>query len=175
MTWHIWCDGSCQHGLANVPKKTPGWGGWCAIVEHGSNGLVLRGRQPLTTNVRMELRAAIEGLRVVPEGESVVINTDCTTLLCVRDAVAGSRKPLGKDRDLWRELAAEIALRTVRFHLIVKGERSDIHRRAHVIAGAEARGGLQDLPVNASPLDELGGAYRIRKGMRRQATRLTLA
>lgn len=174
MIWHIWTDGSCQHGLPQVPRGTLGWGGWCAIVEHGSDGLVLRGREPDTTNVRMELRAAIEGLRVVPVGEDVVLHTDCTTILCARDASkrgGRSRNPhkVLRDGELWKELGELIAWRTVHMHLIVKGERDKIHRRAHVIAGAEARGGLCNLPTNATPLDELGGGHRIRSGYRRQA------
>lgn len=169
MTWHVWCDGSCMHGLAQAPRGVGGWGGWCAIVEHGSDGRVLRGRVPDTTNVRMELRAAIEGLRVVPDGAGAVLHTDCTTLAVVHERWRRGLVPAnpGKDARLWLELDAEYERVGVDLRLIVKGERDPIHKRCHTIAGAEARGGLRNLPPNQVPLDELGGEHRVREGYRR--------
>lgn len=173
-TWNVWCDGSCQHGVAQAPRGVGGWGGWCAIVEHGSDGRVVRGRVPDTTNVRMELRAAIEGLRAVDAGAVAVLHTDCTTLLAVwyrwRDGAVNP--PRGPDARLWLELDAEFdRIGDVRVRLIERGVHDPVHRRCDKIAGAEARGGLRDLPPNSVPLDELGGDHRVRKGMRRLAVR----
>ena len=177
MTWHIWTDGSCinpsEAGRRATPKGGRGFGGWAAIIEHGSDGRVLRGRVDDTTNVRMELHAAIEGLRVVPDGAMVVLRTDCTTLLIVHerwrhDALAhrdGLR--FGPDIKLWRRLGQELDRVDVDFRLVLKGDRDPIHNRCHTIAGAEARGGLRNLPANHAPLDELGGDDKIRKGYRR--------
>jgi ribonuclease HI len=171
VTWHVWTDGSCQHGLREAPRGLGGWGGWCAIVENGSDGRVVRGRVPDTTNVRMELRAAIEGLRTVADGEPTVLHTDCTTVMIAVDRWQRGLRPNGKDAKLWLELGQELDRVPVTTVLIVRGVRDPIHRRCHTIAGAEARGGLSDLPANSVPLDEIGGAHKIRKGMRRLAVR----
>ena len=183
MTWHIWTDGSCMHGYANVPKGLLGWGGWAAIVEHGSEGVVLRGRVPDTTNVRMELRAAIEGVRAVPAGATAVLHTDSMTVVDVhwrwrRNIIGGYR---GKDARLWLELDAEFARVPTRIVIVGKGARDPIHRRAHGYAGLEARGGLRNLPVNATPIETstvardtkarqqlMDDGHRTRKGMRRR-------
>lgn len=167
MSWHVWTDGSCQHGLPQVSKGMPGYGGWAAIVEHGSDGRVLRGRVAQTTNVRMELRAAIEGLRVVAGGKRCVLHTDCTTLLIVYERRLWPRLS-GRDGREWRELAAEFGRLDVEIDLITKGRRDPIHRRAHTIAGAEARAGLHKLPANAVPLDD---GHHVRAGMFQQAVR----
>jgi ribonuclease HI len=50
-------DGSC---LGN-----PGRGGWAAILRYGPHKKELFGSSPHTTNNRMELTAAIEGLRAL--------------------------------------------------------------------------------------------------------------
>lgn len=152
MTWHVWTDGSCQHGLEQVPRGLLGWGGWAAIVEHGSDGSVLRGRVPQTTNVRMELVAAIEALRFIPEGESVTLWTDCTTLQRVHTLARRNdlRELVSGDADLWLELAIEYDLHSVAVHVLGRGVRPAQHRRAHGFAGAEARSGLRDLPLNVT-------------------------
>lgn len=156
MIWHIWTDGSCKHGPGvETPRRTPGAGGWCAIVEHGSDGGVYRGRHPATTNVRMELVAATEGLRATPPGAEVVLHTDCTTILCVRDALERDVLDFGTgpDREFWRALGAELAARIVAVDLLGKGVRDSVHNRAHGFAGEEARAQLADLPANVVPLD----------------------
>ena len=52
---NIYTDGAC--------KNNPGPGGWAAVIltPHGTN-LTVRGRDPTSTNNRMELTAAIKGL-----------------------------------------------------------------------------------------------------------------
>ena len=53
----IYADGACP--------GNPGPGGWAAIVIDGGDERELSGGEPATTNQRMELRAALEGLRAV--------------------------------------------------------------------------------------------------------------
>ena len=52
---NIYTDGTC--------KNSPGPGGWAAVIltPHGTN-LTVRGRDPTSTNDRMELTAAVKGL-----------------------------------------------------------------------------------------------------------------
>jgi hypothetical protein len=120
----------------------------------------------------MEIRAAIEGLRVVPDGEQVVLHTDCTTVALAVARWREGHKPNGKDAKIWRELERQLDRVPVTLRLILRGERDPVHRRCHTIAGAEARGGLRDLPANSVPLDELGGDHRIRQGFRRSLRRV---
>jgi len=61
-------DGAC---LGN-----PGRGGWAAILRYNQHKKELWGSEPHTTNNRMELRAAIEGLRALKEGCAVEVVTD---------------------------------------------------------------------------------------------------
>ena len=70
----LYCDGSC---LGN-----PGPGGWayrvwkgrCALREHSGN-------EQSTTNNRMELRAAIEGLNSFPSASDIVVISDSRYLI----------------------------------------------------------------------------------------------
>jgi ribonuclease HI len=61
-------DGAC---LGN-----PGPGGWAALLRYNQHKKELWGAEPHTTNNRMELRAAIEGLRALKENCAVEVVTD---------------------------------------------------------------------------------------------------
>jgi ribonuclease HI len=165
MTWHIWSDGSCVNAQEaqkhTTPKGGVGYGGWAAVIEHGSDGFVLRGRVAETTNVVMELVAMIEGLRIVPAGESAVVHTDSTVILAVLDRwqrgtlEQGRRTPV--HADLWRDLAGEFDRLRVTVSMVERGMKDPVHKRAHVLAGAEAKALLHiangRIPPTATPLD----------------------
>lgn len=68
----IYTDGAC---LGN-----PGPGGWAAILKYGRHERELSGHEKDTTNNRMELRAALEGLRALTEPCQVTLYTDSTYL-----------------------------------------------------------------------------------------------
>ena len=63
----IYTDGACS--------GNPGPGGWAAIVM-GETTQQLTGGERHTTNNRMELTAAIEGLRALDESSTVKLHTD---------------------------------------------------------------------------------------------------
>ncbi len=64
----IYTDGGCD--------PNPGPGGWAAlIISHGTKREI-SGTDPQTTNNRMELTAAIEGLRFLKEPSKATIFTD---------------------------------------------------------------------------------------------------
>ena len=69
----ITTDGSC---LGN-----PGPGGWACILRFGAAKKELFGYDPFTTNNRMEMMAAIQGLLAVKEPCEVEITTDSEYLL----------------------------------------------------------------------------------------------
>ena len=61
-------DGAC--------KGNPGPGGWGVVIRHGSREKELAGGEPLTTNNRMELTAANEGLNARKRPCRVTLSTD---------------------------------------------------------------------------------------------------
>ncbi|MBR6917179.1 MAG: ribonuclease HI [Clostridia bacterium] len=69
----IYTDGSC--------KSNPGPGGWGAVLVYGSREKELCGGEPMTTNNRMELTAAIEALRALKEPCEVHLCSDSKYLI----------------------------------------------------------------------------------------------
>ena len=61
-------DGAC--------KGNPGPGGWGALIRSGTSERELAGGEKLTTNNRMELTAAIEGLNALKRPCHVTLSTD---------------------------------------------------------------------------------------------------
>ena len=108
-------DGACS-GNGRVGAR----GGWAAIVlVPGQEELVLTGGEAPSTNNRMELTAAIEGLRAAPAGSEVELVTDSTY---IANAIAkgwlsgwqrkgwltASRQPVA-NRELWERMIEELA------------------------------------------------------------------
>ena len=101
----IHTDGACS--------GNPGIGGWAAVLEYNKTQKSISGAEAHTTNNRMELQAAIEGLKTLTMPCSVIIFTDSIYL---RDGISkwiynwqkngwrtANKKPV-KNQDLWREL-----------------------------------------------------------------------
>jgi ribonuclease HI len=101
----IFTDGAC--------KGNPGPGGWGAIVRAGAREKEMSGGEPLTTNNRMELLAAIRALQALKRPCEIIVYTDS---IYVRDGITkwvhgwrrngwktADRKPV-KNADLWQEL-----------------------------------------------------------------------
>ena len=61
-------DGSCL--------RNPGPGGWAAVLQWRDETRELSGPMPETTNNRMELQAAIEGLKVLKRPMEIDRHTD---------------------------------------------------------------------------------------------------
>lgn len=102
-------DGAC---LGN-----PGPGGWAAILRFNEHKKELWGSEPHTTNNRMELRAAIEGLRALRENCAVEVVTDSeylkngiTTWIHGwkrKGWMTASKKPV-VNQDLWKALDEQV-------------------------------------------------------------------
>ena len=99
----IYTDGSC---LGN-----PGPGGWAAIVVEGGVKRNLSGGAPGTTNNRMELSAAIEGLEAVLKNAAVTVHSDSQHL--VNTMTRNWKRKV--NLDLWGSLDSLVASREVRW------------------------------------------------------------
>ncbi|HVP98363.1 MAG TPA: ribonuclease HI [Roseiarcus sp.] len=142
----IWTDGACS--------GNPGPGGWGAILRYDEHERQLKGGEPLTTNNRMELTAAIEALEALKRPCAVNIHTDSQYL---RGGVTewlsawrkngwrtAAKKPV-KNEDLWRRLAAAADRHDIRW-IWVKGHAGDEHNE---LADKLAREGMAPfLPGN---------------------------
>lgn len=69
----IYTDGACS--------GNPGPGGWGVVLLYGEHSKELSGFEPETTNNRMELQAAIEGLSVLKEACQVQLYSDSSYLV----------------------------------------------------------------------------------------------
>jgi ribonuclease HI len=97
----VWTDGACA--------RNPGPGGWAWAVEDGPRAF---GSDPMTTNQRMEIRAAYEAVRALT-GSLIVISDSTYVVNCFRDEwwrgwinrgwLNAARKPVA-NRDLWEPL-----------------------------------------------------------------------
>ena len=88
----IFTDGACA--------GNPGPGGWAAILQYGEHEKVLQGGASLTTNNRMELRAAIAAFQALTRPCVVEVHTDSeylrrgiTEWLATWQRTAGARRP----------------------------------------------------------------------------------
>ncbi|HUO81702.1 MAG TPA: ribonuclease HI [Gammaproteobacteria bacterium] len=123
----IYTDGAC--------RGNPGPGGWGALLRHGGRERELYGGEPLTTNNRMELTAAIRALEALKRRCDVILYTDSQYLRNgINEWLAGwkqrnwrtaARKPV-KNADLWQALDAlvsrhDVEWRWVRGHAGVDG------------------------------------------------------
>ncbi len=127
----VYADGSC---IGN-----PGPGGW-GVVIRDPDGVVteLNGHDPSTTNNRMELMGAIEGLRATGRGAHVVLRSDSRYV--VNSMTLHYKR--NKNHDLWKLLDAEAAARRVRFEWVRGHDTDPVNNRADELAMMGANGRL---------------------------------
>ncbi|MGR9086967.1 MAG: ribonuclease HI [Gammaproteobacteria bacterium] len=117
----IYTDGAC--------RGNPGPGGWGVLLNYKGKSRELYGGERATTNNRMELMAAIQGLEALKKNCKVEINTDSKYVLQgitewmhnwkKKGWKTAGNKPV-KNEDLWRRLDAAIACHDVKW-VWVKG------------------------------------------------------
>ncbi|MEK9826748.1 MAG: ribonuclease HI [Rhodospirillales bacterium] len=139
MTVEIFTDGACS--------GNPGPGGWGAILRYKSTEKELSGGEPLTTNNRMELMAAIIALETLNRPSTVRLSTDS---VYVRDGITkwlpnwkrngwktAAKKPVKND-DLWQRLDIAQAPHSIEWIWIkghaghIENERCDELARAAI-------------------------------------------
>jgi ribonuclease HI len=139
----IYTDGAC---LGN-----PGPGGWAAVIVTPRGRREITGFEPATTNNRMELRAALEGLRALPPASAADLHTDSQY---VRNGMhewlarwkrngwrTADRKPVKND-DLWRALDEAAAAHDVRWHWVRGHDGNVENERCDTLANEAIREGL---------------------------------
>ncbi len=121
----IYSDGAC--------RGNPGPGGWGAFLRTGGHEKELYAFESNTTNNRMELTAAISGLKALTQICSVELYTDSTYVLKgmtewlpgwkSRGWKTAAKKPV-KNVDLWKQLDEQCERHQVNWHW-VKGHSGD--------------------------------------------------
>jgi ribonuclease HI len=138
----IFTDGAC--------KGNPGPGGWGALLRYGSIEKGLCGGETNTTNNRMELMAAIEGLSALKSPCEVSLTTDSQY---VRKGISewmprwkangwrtANKQPV-KNQDLWQRLDEMEQYHRVVWHW-VKGHSG---HRENEIADQLANQGIEEI------------------------------
>lgn len=138
----IFTDGAC--------RGNPGPGGWGVLLRYEGIEKSLYGGENETTNNRMELMAAIEGLASLKKAAKVILTTDSQY---VRQGITiwlhnwkkrnwktAGKKPV-KNIDLWQRLEKEAVLHDVEWRW-VKGHSG---HRENEIADQLANQGIDDL------------------------------
>ena len=131
----VFTDGACS--------GNPGPGGWGAILAWGEREKKLCGGEPLTTNNRMELMAAIAALEALKKPCRVDLHTDSQYLrngimswigTWKRNGWRTSDKKPVKNVDLWKRLDAALGPHQVRWHWVKGHSGQDMNERADELA-----------------------------------------
>ena len=135
----VYTDGACS--------GNPGPGGWAAIVIDDGHERELAGGETSTTNQRMELRAAIEGLSAIDgRDRAVALYSDSAYVVnCFRDKWYVrwrqngwrnvQKKPV-ENRDLWEALIALAERHEVSWHKVAGHSGDPLNERADRLARA---------------------------------------
>jgi len=141
-TVELYTDGACS--------GNPGPGGWGVIIRWQDHEKELYGGEAETTNNRMELMAAIQGLESLNRGVTATLYTDSKY---VKDGISqwianwkrngwktAAKKPV-KNIDLWQRLDAAIERHTVEWRWVKGHAGHPENERADELA----RRGIQEL------------------------------
>lgn len=153
----VYTDGACF--------GNPGPGGWAWIVPDAA---FASGAAPRTTNQRMELTAALDGVRSLP-GALEVISDSTYVVNCFRDRwwegwlqrgwVNSNRKPVA-NRDLWEPLVEEVGRRDIVFRWVKghSGDRWNDYADRLAVEAAERQDGRRgdSPPTDVGPPDMAG-------------------
>ncbi len=115
----MYTDGAC--------RGNPGPGGWGVILSYQNEEKTLNGFEPDTTNNRMELTAAIEGLRALKRACDVDLKTDSKYVMQgINDWMSNwksngwntaAKKPV-KNADLWKLLDEQVKKHRVKWEWV---------------------------------------------------------
>jgi len=131
----IYTDGACS--------GNPGPGGWGAIITCSGVEKELSGKDPATTNNRMELMAAIMALNALTESCSVTLYTDSRYVMDgitkwmknwkIKNWRTADNKPV-KNIDLWQQLDAAAAVHKIDWQWVKGHSNHPMNDRADALA-----------------------------------------
>jgi len=144
-TTEAYTDGACE-------RNPGGRGGWGWVVDENTFGL---GGDPSTTNQRMEIRAALEAVRVLPRPLTVWSDSKYV-VNCFEQAWwrkwrangwTNSKKEPVANRDLWEPLV-ELATRDVTFRWVKGHSGVSLNEVADRLANAGMLGDVVTAPLD---------------------------
>jgi ribonuclease HI len=148
----IHTDGACS--------GNPGPGGWGALLDYNGQRRELLGGEPLTTNNRMELMAAIEALNALKRPCVVEMHVDSQY---VKDGISkwihgwkrngwktADKKPV-KNVELWQALDTAIQRHEISWHWVKGHDGQPENERADELA----RLGMEPFKSRKSSVDEV--------------------
>jgi len=119
MTIKMYTDGAC--------KGNPGPGGWGVLLRYNGQEKTLKGAESQTTNNRMELTAAIQGLAALTRPCTVDLYTDSQYLRqgmlewlasWKKNGWRNSKKEPVKNVDLWQQLDSFTTQHLIHWHWV---------------------------------------------------------
>ena len=147
MSVQIYTDGAC--------KGNPGPGGWGVLLRYNKIEKTLHGGESLTTNNRMELMAAIQGLQALTRPCEVDLYTDSQYLRkgmsewliqWKQNGWRTAKKEPVKNDDLWRLLDQLASIHQITWHW-VKGHSGHVENE---LVDALANKGIEALSQKSS-------------------------
>lgn len=131
----LYTDGACS--------GNPGPGGWGVLLIYKAVEKELSGGEPHTTNNRMELTAAIEGLKALKRPCHVELYTDSQYVRKgilewlpnwkLRNWRTAAKQPV-KNEDLWKELDFQTLRHTITWHWVKGHAENPFNNRVDALA-----------------------------------------
>jgi ribonuclease HI len=136
----IYCDGACSGNQS--PNNVGGWG---AVLKYGDKLKEICGGERNTSNQRMELTACIRALETIKSRDIPIdIYSDSAYLInCMHDrwyvkwqknGWKNAKKQPVENKDLWKELLAELTKHSIRFHKVAGHAGVALNERADQLA-----------------------------------------
>ena len=130
----IYTDGGCE--------PNPGIGGWGVVLLYNEHTKELSGGEPDTTNNRMELTAAIEGLSALSRKCEVVLVTDSEYVKRGITEWMPAWKRRGwvrkggelKNIDLWKQLDVLTQKHTIEWRWVKGHAGNELNERCDILA-----------------------------------------
>ena len=136
-TVNIYTDGAC--------RGNPGIGGWGVLIEFGDISKQHFGGENNTTNNKMELKAAIEGLKLLNEPCNVNLTTDSKYVMqgittwidnWKKNNWKNASKKDVKNKDLWVELDKYVSKHNIKWHWVKGHAGHPDNERADALASS---------------------------------------
>lgn len=156
---NIYTDGACS--------GNPGPGGWGAIVVRDGEELELKGGADETTNNRMELTAAIEGLECTIENTEITVHSDSQYLV---NTMTKNWKR-NTNHDLWQRLDDLVSNRKVNWVWVRGHDGHPQNERADKLA-VEMIGQESNMPTH---FDSSGQVHMVDVSEKASTERIAIA